>query len=373
VEQLPAPFVSVTPAQPAARADHEVNARGRASLSGRLARIASRAPLALNAGLIRDPRARTCAAVYAWGRVPLWPREPPFILELDNPYVLTLYHNVESHRRMRPVLRQILLSDRCAGIVCISAACQKTLAVELGADVAAKSAIVAPHVSRGAVAHPGEGAGPLRLVCVGTQFWLKGGRELCAATAALARGGVDINLTMVTNVPSEIRARHAGDPITFVAPTDRERVLGSILPAADVFVLPTVQESYGLAALEAIACGLPVVATGIYALPELVEDGVTGYLLDDPLGLWRSDGTAEPALWARRDIDALARDRPFPALQAQLESTLSELANDRGRVRAMSAATRERFERRFSPERRAADFTQALESMLGLNRGASAT
>lgn len=364
VEHLPAPYVAVTPPQTAVPPDHAVNARRGATAAGRLAALASRAPVALNAGAVRDPRARTCAVAYTWGRLPLWPRELPFIVELDNPYVLTLYHNVKAHRRMRRILRRILLSGRCYGIVCISAACQRTLAVELGADVAAKSAVVAPHVDRGRPARAGEHDGPLRLVCIGTQFWLKGGRELCAATASVAGDGVDLRLTMVTNAPAAIRARHADDPITFIAPTDREYVLDSVLPAADVFVLPTVQESYGLAALEAIACGLPVVATDIYALPELVDHGVTGYLLKDPLGLWRSDGTADSVLWAKRDIDALARERAFPSLQAELEHILRQLAGDRERVRAMSTATRQRFEARFSPERRSAEFRRALEKML---------
>src|SRR5262249_37148248 len=50
------------------------------------------------------------------------------------------------------------------------------------------------------------------------------------------------------------------------------------LSAADVFLLPSVQESFGLAALEAMACEVPVVASRIGGLPELIEDGVTGFL-----------------------------------------------------------------------------------------------
>ena len=55
-----------------------------------------------------------------------------------------------------------------------------------------------------------------------------------------------------------------------------------ILSKADVFVLPSEMESFGLAALEAMACETPVVATEIGGLSEVVEDGHSGYLL--PLG-----------------------------------------------------------------------------------------
>jgi N-acetyl-alpha-D-glucosaminyl L-malate synthase BshA len=54
--------------------------------------------------------------------------------------------------------------------------------------------------------------------------------------------------------------------------------LAPLLSVADVFVLPSIQESFGLAALEAMACSVPVVASRIGGLPEVIEDGVTGFL-----------------------------------------------------------------------------------------------
>ncbi len=59
----------------------------------------------------------------------------------------------------------------------------------------------------------------------------------------------------------------------------QEEVL-PLLSIADVFLLPSSLESFGLAALEAMACEVPVVASRVGGLPEVVEHGVTGYLLD---------------------------------------------------------------------------------------------
>jgi len=51
-----------------------------------------------------------------------------------------------------------------------------------------------------------------------------------------------------------------------------------LLSAADVFLLPSAQESFGLAALEAMACEVPVVASNVGGLPEVIEHGRTGFL-----------------------------------------------------------------------------------------------
>jgi glycosyltransferase involved in cell wall biosynthesis len=53
-----------------------------------------------------------------------------------------------------------------------------------------------------------------------------------------------------------------------------------LLACADLFLLPSENESFGLAALEAMACGAPVVASNAGGIPEVVAHGETGYLFD---------------------------------------------------------------------------------------------
>ncbi|MGB6886467.1 MAG: glycosyltransferase, partial [Candidatus Acidiferrum sp.] len=52
------------------------------------------------------------------------------------------------------------------------------------------------------------------------------------------------------------------------------------LSVADLFLMPSQLESFGLAALEAMACEVPVIATSVGGVPEVVEHGVDGYLVE---------------------------------------------------------------------------------------------
>jgi N-acetyl-alpha-D-glucosaminyl L-malate synthase BshA len=76
---------------------------------------------------------------------------------------------------------------------------------------------------------------------------------------------------------AERRARELGleERVAFLG---KQESFVEILAAADVFLLPSEQESFGLAALEALSCGIPVVASNIGGIPEQVEHGTTGYL-----------------------------------------------------------------------------------------------
>jgi N-acetyl-alpha-D-glucosaminyl L-malate synthase BshA len=51
-----------------------------------------------------------------------------------------------------------------------------------------------------------------------------------------------------------------------------------LISASDVFLLPSAQESFGLAALESMACEVPVVASRVGGLPEVIDHGVSGFL-----------------------------------------------------------------------------------------------
>jgi N-acetyl-alpha-D-glucosaminyl L-malate synthase BshA len=102
---------------------------------------------------------------------------------------------------------------------------------------------------------------------------------------AKIREKVSARLVLVGEGPERPRAlsRAAdlglGDDVLFLG---RHTSVEELLSCADLFLLPSQSESFGLAALEAMSCGAPVVASNAGGLPEVIEDGVSGYLL--PVG-----------------------------------------------------------------------------------------
>jgi glycosyltransferase involved in cell wall biosynthesis len=73
-----------------------------------------------------------------------------------------------------------------------------------------------------------------------------------------------------------------------------------LLASAELFLLPSLNESFGLSALEALACGVPVVATHVGGLPEVIRDGVTGALR--PVGAVEAMAEAGIAILRDRDV-----------------------------------------------------------------------
>src|SRR2546428_5740559 len=101
--------------------------------------------------------------------------------------------------------------------------------------------------------------------------------------ARVLRKTVNARLVMVGDGSerpnAEHRARCLGifDKCSFVG---KQPKIVDYLSASDVLLLPSEQESFGLAALEAMACEVPVVASRVGGVPEVVSDGETGFLSD---------------------------------------------------------------------------------------------
>ena len=137
-----------------------------------------------------------------------------------------------------------------------------------------------------------------------------------AETILLVVGGPsgpdgDAELARVRDLAHELGV---ADNVHFIAPQPHAR-LADFYRAADVCIVPSRAESFGLVALEAAACGTPVVAASVGGLRSLVDDGATGFLVDDrdpaayaaPVAMLLED----PELAAEFGASASARSRTY--------------------------------------------------------------
>ena len=134
-----------------------------------------------------------------------------------------------------------------------------------------------------------------------------------------------------TSAEQEARELGVQDDTFFLGKID---VVAPLLASADLFLLPSQSESFGLSALEALACGVPVVASRVGGIPEVVNDGVTGVLCE--VG----------------DVDGMA-------------GASLEILGDRARWERMSAAAAVDARRRFSRDEMVARYEAFYERTLG--------
>jgi D-inositol-3-phosphate glycosyltransferase len=237
---------------------------------------------------------------------------------------------------------------RCSDVVLASCTVEAAQLAELYQGDAGRVRVVAPGVDH-AFFGPGHRAqarralglpqGPPLLLFVGRLQPLKR-----AETAVRVAADVDGAQLVIIGGPSgpqatayrrwleeEIDAAGVRHRVTFVEPQPHE-LLSSYYRAADVCLVPSRSESFGLVALEAAACGTPVVASAVGGLTTLVDHGRTGYLVDDAAPRAFTEAVLrlveEPLLAERMGSAAVVRARRYTWAQAAavLRATYEELA-----------------------------------------------
>ncbi len=96
----------------------------------------------------------------------------------------------------------------------------------------------------------------------------------------------------------QINKKGLNDSVIFLGNQSR---IEAVLPCADLFLMPSEEESFGLAALEALACGVPVIGTAGTGLSEVVDDYKNGFLL--PVG--DTTSMARAAISLLKDVERL--------------------------------------------------------------------
>lgn len=254
-------------------------------------------------------------------------RTVPTVISLDaTPRNVDVLAQAYDHRRQPEYLEKlkVLVNRRCFGraaaLVTWCHWAARSLERDYGVD-ARRIRVIPPGVdlrlfSGVTVRRPG----PPRILFVGGQFERKGGLDLLQAMRRLGEAAeLDVVTSRPVTVPPGLPVRvHLG-----LSP--HSPALLDLYQQADLFALPSHGDCLPQAVAEAMASGLPVVATSVGAIPELVREGETGYLVR------RGDVTQLAAALA-----ALVANPDRRAAMGRAGQRLAALHHDAGRnVRAL--------------------------------------
>jgi colanic acid/amylovoran biosynthesis glycosyltransferase len=278
---------------------------------------------------------------HAIGCLPVFDLGHPVVISCRGTQVSVAPH-IPARQEIRTGLRETF--RRAAAVHCVSQATLKD-ACQLGLDPAKATVIrpaVEPEFFRPSTT-PRRNDGVFSVVTVGTLIWIKGHEWALQAIRRLADRGLNVRLDIIGDGPDRPRVLYT---IADLNLQDRVQCLGSQAPEevlrriqqADAFLLSSLSEGISNAALEAMACGVPVVTTHCGGMSEAVTDGVEGFVV--PL----------------RDAEAMA-------------AALLRLAGDSALRQRMGQAARARVEREFRLSRQIGQWLQLFSNVFDKKEG----
>jgi glycosyltransferase involved in cell wall biosynthesis len=258
----------------------------------------------------------------------------PYVLDFECVEVFCLYQRVALSRPWaRRALLDALCDERCRFLLPWSHAAGRGLETALGAQAAdrlrPKTVTVLPAIRPRATRPAQRPSGPLRVLFVGTAFEAKGGLEAIRAVRRV-RATHDVVLDVVSDVPVRWREEIESTPALTIHdwPAPAARVKG-LFQQAHLLLFPSHMDTLGFVMLEAMAHGIPVLASRHFAAAEIVEDGVSGVVVEAENPLYGEDGvcrfphTLPPPRSFRR---ALAS--PSEAYVGRLAEALARIAEE---------------------------------------------
>lgn len=267
--------------------------------------------------------------------------DKPYFLYLENP--TALHHYALGRLRFsagRKRFRRCLEDRKLRYIACMSNACRDSLEkVTMKLPGHIKLATVYPLVPE----NPHADAQLLRsksgnetlecLYCVqGKRFLTKGGADVLIAFESMRAQGHKVHLTVITKLSDldrrTLKMLRASRDVTVLDFTLSYAELEKIYARTNVLVHPSSDDSFGLTVLEAMKGGCAVVATDLYAFPEMVTHGRNGILLEPKYRIFSKDNLPNPQCWPHRRKRRLARKKDPEFVEAIIRAVL-KLHEDR--------------------------------------------
>lgn len=237
-------------------------------------------------------------------------------LGLDGPRLVTTLHGTDVTQQSRFVADRRLTAwalDRCDALVAPSDWLKATAIERFGSDVVRNCVVAGNFVDLNRFAVR-EMTRPMRIVHVSNLRPIKRGLDVIEVFERAKSSVAELELDVVGDGPdlnAMVQRASTGGLNRSIRFWGGDGRVAERIGGACAFLLPSESESFGLAALEAMACGVPVVGTRVGGMPEVVRDGDGGFL------------------HALGDVDAMAADVIRLCSDTELQAIQSRAARAR--------------------------------------------
>jgi len=211
----------------------------------------------------------------------------PWVIDIDHASAFVGFnHKKWEELRYRKIVKRFLLSKYCKKIMTWSMAAKYSLLNSFPSEKNLKEKIEVVYPATSFYKMRKNKNEKLTLLFVGSLFKEKGGREVLESFNIL-RKKYDVKLLIKADVPPNLKRKYNYGEIEYFPYRheilSRTELLKNFFAKADIFVYPTYCDIFGLCLLDALATGLPIVATNVFAVPEIVQDGKGGFLINSPI------------------------------------------------------------------------------------------
>lgn len=220
-----------------------------------------------------------------------------YVIYIENPTALVNYSTTKMNsflgkRKSSRHLNNVLLTN----LICMSKICKESFSSYYGNEYNNKITQIYPLINdikesqtEFALSVDEEN---IRILFVGATFIGKGGLELVEVIKALISEKISFTIvTKINEIPVETLEYLSNcEKVELNDFVLSKEELNSKYQQADIFVLPTKFESFGLVFLEALKNGCSLIGPKMYAIPEMIHDEVNGYLYNPSLNAWSDEG-----------------------------------------------------------------------------------
>jgi glycosyltransferase involved in cell wall biosynthesis len=206
----------------------------------------------------------------------------PWVMDIEHVSSFTgLNEKYTKNKFTQSIIRKFTFSDKCKKIMPhTQASIESILKYNLAPIDKLEVVYPATSIPKIKIKRPSH----TRLLFVASLFEDKGGTLVLKAFKELSKKYKDIELWIKSDVPQEIKKEYKNLNIKFFPYKNkiltREKLLNEFYAKSDIFIYPSMVDSFGGGLLDAMCCQLPCITSNLYAIPEIIENNKEGFIID---------------------------------------------------------------------------------------------